>query len=311
MITRKEESALRIMEALSGVDEELLERCGQPESFDRQEKKMTKMSGKGYGFMHKYGSVCAACLCLAVLGTAWWKISQQKGGAFDNGAEAIRQEDTARAYDVVSEEGTEAWQESLISGMSMEESAAAVKYMAEESAQPEWLDWNKLAITESPAESREETDGDEQQSESILAVESLGAEDNQSVSEDRAAEISWEEACAVSVLGQYVPAELPEGYLPLTAKQNTGEEERDSLVLTWGNGEHILWLKLTETELDTSVSYSANVPILKADEEWQGQIPEQADDGSIQFALLCRDGVLLEYKGWLTTDEIVKLLRLN
>lgn len=62
----KEEQAIRILEAMSGVEEELLARSEQ--------KAPAKQTGKVVRFWHKYGKAMAACACLAVLGTAFWGI---------------------------------------------------------------------------------------------------------------------------------------------------------------------------------------------------------------------------------------------
>ncbi|MCM1027939.1 MAG: hypothetical protein NC432_16065 [Roseburia sp.] len=55
MDRKKQEQALRMMSALSGVDEELLERCGQTE--ERRK-------------IFRFASLCAACLCAALVGAA-------------------------------------------------------------------------------------------------------------------------------------------------------------------------------------------------------------------------------------------------
>ena len=62
----KKESALRIMEALSGVDEELLECCEQQERKDSDNGKSLSSGNKIYRWGRRYGGLCAACLCLAV-----------------------------------------------------------------------------------------------------------------------------------------------------------------------------------------------------------------------------------------------------
>ena len=66
------EGGFRIMEALSGVDESLLERS------DKAGR--TKKTKTAYRWMLRYGSLCAACLCLCVLGAAFWKSQMASKG---------------------------------------------------------------------------------------------------------------------------------------------------------------------------------------------------------------------------------------
>ncbi len=76
MKTDKESGAIRLMEALSAASEELLERS---EKAGRAEP-----GGKKAGiilFVQKYAKACAACLCLAVLGAAYFGISQMRMGS--------------------------------------------------------------------------------------------------------------------------------------------------------------------------------------------------------------------------------------
>ena len=119
-------------------------------------------------------------------------------------------------------------------------------------------------------------------------------------------EISWEEARSLNGLGQYVPLETPEGYSPMEAKLGETSDAHHNLLLTWTDGTYALWLNLTETDLDVEM-YEGGQPVYTVLEDWQSLIPEPGEDGSIQFALLYEDGVLIEYKGWLSKEEIVRL----
>ncbi len=87
----KEEQAIRILEAMSGVDEELLARS--------ERKAPAKQSGKVVSFWHKYGKAMAACACLAVLGTAFWGIGNLSKSSDNAAAEphgmALVAQDTA------------------------------------------------------------------------------------------------------------------------------------------------------------------------------------------------------------------------
>lgn len=81
-LDKKRERALRIMEALSGVDEELLERSGRENGATAQNGEKTenrKEGAKIYRFVHRHGKLLAACLCLAILGTAFWGLQRLEG----------------------------------------------------------------------------------------------------------------------------------------------------------------------------------------------------------------------------------------
>ena len=86
---RQDEGALRILEALSAVDEELLERSGMSvaaevdqqrkgkvtdmSSFPKQpQKQPTKQPLKQPPRLWRYGRVCAACLAIFVVGVMSW-----------------------------------------------------------------------------------------------------------------------------------------------------------------------------------------------------------------------------------------------
>lgn len=306
----KEESALRIMEALSGVDEELLERSGQT---GRKKEQAPGRRGR-FGWMSRYGGLCAAGLCLAVLGAAWWSLTGENGlsgTGSDSANEMIMQEEAGAAADRETDEnGPE-------SAGEPEESMSESGYSPEE---PCWLDVDMLEADSArelngEAENVQElqqASGDEAaKTETEALQQGASEEEKQNLpEEDRSSKkteaISWEAARALGALGSYVPAELPEGYAFLEGERST--VPRNSIRLTWGNGEHRLWLKLTETELTAELPESRPEIIFAGEENWQSRIPAPDEDGSVRFALLYEDGVLLEYKGWLTTEELEELL---
>lgn len=319
MSTWKEERALRIMEALSGVDEKLLERS---EETGKRKKNRNSRKYRRPGLMSRYGGLCAACLCLAVLGAAWWRFAGQdklpgmENSTSDNGAR-----DTALQAESCGGGETSSLVSPQESGAAEEDTGTQESgYRLEE---PDWLDIDMLLQTASAEKLNQEIDNTQQTmqqspEESPARVEEDAAiqnspeslEDKCSVKEDAGAEnaerISWETARAVSVLGSYVPEKLPEGYEFLAGQQSA--EPRNSILLTWTNQEHILWLKLTETELTAEMLEGTEEAVFDAKEDWQSLIPAPAADGSIRFSLLYGDGVLVEYKGWLNVSETEELL---
>lgn len=318
MSTWKEEGALRIMEALSGVDEELLERCEQPEAVKR--KKTTKMSGKNkiYRFMRRYGKVCAACICLAVLGGAYGVSALRMGSSganmqgFEKSGDALPEAgEQAEAIEIETAGEEEKYVETEEGTAEAGTTEAARGY-----GEPCWLDIDMLverALYGANFAERIENSPQSQLS-SVLESEKTDAQDTEQVIKEMensasasGAEISWEDVYSVEGLGNYVPVEWPEGYIPLAAEQSTGKDMRNNLLLTWTNQEHTLWLNLTETELNKDMLQESEEAVFAVEEDWQSKLPEPEADGSIQFALLYEDGVLAEYKGWLTVSEILEL----
>lgn len=317
----KEESAVRIMEALSGVDEELLERCGRQKPVKIKKTTNVSENGRAWGFMRRYGKACAACICLALLGAAYGvstlRTDSSAGGTSSDAVkpESVMQE-AAEEYEVGSgdEIPAEGGEETVVTEEA--ESFENISRYAE--TEPVWLDIDMLVENASGhMERAESADSVSQELLSSAIPEQKSektedAEDKDDMSEKltdsvSGTAVSWEDVYAVSGLGNHVPTELPEGYTPLFAEQSAGEDVRNSLLLTWENQEYILWLNLTETELDADMLQGSDAAVFSAEEDWQSRIPEPGEDGGIQFALLYDDGVLAEYKGWLTTDEITDL----
>lgn len=88
---KEKEQAFRIMEALSGVDEELLERSEQTRDcaaeFEIGDAGKTGKPDAGkriYRFMRRHGRAWAACLCMAFLGAAFWGLTLAHDGSGQN-----------------------------------------------------------------------------------------------------------------------------------------------------------------------------------------------------------------------------------
>lgn len=309
MSTWNEEGALRIMEALSGVDEELLERCEQSGTVKRKKTTKESQENKIHKFARRYGKVCAACLCLAVLGAAY-KVSTLRMGSMYDSAKSGEQ---TEAFEPETDGGEEEYAETKEGIMEVETTEATREY-----DEPCWLDIDMImerALFGASSAERTENSPQSQLS-SVLESEKTDAQNTEqaikelenSASTSRA-EISWEDVYSVEGLGNYVPVEWPEGYIPLAAEQSTGKDMRNNLLLTWTNQEHALWLNLTETELNKDMLQESEEAVFAVEEDWQSKLPEPEADGSIQFALLYEDGVLAEYKGWLTVSEIMDLFQ--
>ena len=99
-------------------------------------------------------------------------------------------------------------------------------------------------------------------------------------------EISWEAACSTEILGAYVPVHIPEGYQPLKAIQETGEDGSVKLLLIWTNGQHQLSVKLNPIDNGEKQEEAAGIFAVYAGENWERKIPEPEEDGSTCFILL-------------------------
>lgn len=270
MKKEKKESALRLMEALSGVDEELLERCEQSECSSSSISEL-QPGKKIYKWMHRYGGLCAACLCLMVLGAAYFTMEQQKSSSTDSA-----QPQMECAEDVITTD-EDAGIDHL--DLQMSGSSGNVDEITEE-------------ITEEAATKENfQYDRNEQQTENMTEKE-----------------ISWEAACSTEILGAYVPVHIPEGYQPLKAIREMGEDGSVKLLLIWTNGQHQLSVKLNPIDNGEKQEEAAGIFAVYAGENWERKIPEPEEDGSTCFVLFYETGVSAEYKGWLTGDEIKNLL---
>lgn len=285
----KKESALRIMEALSGVDEELLERCEQQERKDSDNGKSLSSGNKIYRWGRRYGGLCAACLCLAVLGAAYYGMEQQKNSEADMAIFA--QPECADEAEVTEEETDtdDAMNSGRLENREEPEEALAETGNTNDTVS-QMYDLQGAAVQNAETESTKELP----QTDKYVQAENAAGE-----------EISREEACATEILGTHVPDYLPTGYQPFRAVREAGEDGTKKLLLTWTDGQHELSVKLTLAENQT---VDDKVSVVNVGENWESEIPEPEEDGSTCFVLLYSDGVSAEYKGWLTVDEIKRLL---
>lgn len=283
------EQTMRMMEALSGVDEELLEQC------ERAGKGGVRR--RGYEKVFRCGSLCAACLC-ALLAVGVLRGQFPPGGdAVDGGRQNEAAENPALMPAGRPESGK------------ADAGGAAEGFSADR--EPEWIDLAELSRKAGDYES-ERTEKQKQEASVEMTEKAPGEAEADTVGEmkEPVQELlpeEWRMACAQSVLGQYVPRELPSGYSRQQALGSTLEEGRENLLLSCSDGEHMLWLNLTETELDPEAEYAWDPPVFGAGGDWRERIPAPGEDGGRRFAVLYEDGVLAEYVGWLTEEEIGEL----
>lgn len=283
MKTDKESGAVRLLEALNGVSEELLERSERA----GMSEKGKRNTGIRF-FAHKYAKACAACLCLAVLGAAYFGISQirmgsagdagtKSGGAADNYNNAGRMEEML-------EEGNQVPEQADTEGTGYDGAESAL-------AEPEWLDVDSL---EEIASAAGQTNGENFNKENASPEMQGGCEPEAAPEEERALQeaLTEEEPATAAV--------VPAGYVLIKAEGSSYYE--------WSDGEHNLQLKLTGTDLTADLRFDAEPPVYTVQEEWRELLPAAGENGYRQFALLYEDGVLAEYYGALERDEIILLM---
>lgn len=270
---KESEKAMKLMQALSGVDEELLARSEER----KPEHKIVR-------FMNRYGRGCAACLCLIAAGAAFFAM---RGVKTDNTTESIMDmapglqanmtaggtEDVA-AGEAAELECAETAKEELAETMNSDMDADEA---------PAWLDIEALA----------------QQAE-LSGAEEAGM-DGAAGNEDNKQQLSSLESLRQS---RKVEPLVPDSYSYI---EETLSEDGESRTVEWSDGEHGLWLRFTQTELTTDVCFDTEPPVYTVAEDWRKLITEKEDRERRRLALLYEDGLLVEYSGYLTGEELIAL----
>lgn len=313
MKTDRERGAVRIMESLSAVSEELLERC------EKTGKAETPQEGKKYRYVYRYALACAACLCLIVVGTAYYGLNLRKGGAssgspeLSGGADGAAQMNGMNAPEAAPMEDQEAADMAPAAGEGMSAGGAAEDVDPIEelcgvrlAREPEWLDVSRLAALPGDAE----TEGERKES-----GDSSTNQNRQDTAQMETVETAPREASAQAAVIRVEAARVPEGYSLMqavsdgaVAELENEETMESSLVRRWSNGEYSLWVRMTQTDLTADMRFEAEPPVYSVQEAWKESIPDAGADGYIRFALLYEDGMLAEYCGCLDSGEIVMLM---
>lgn len=294
----REEEALRIMEALSGVDEDLLARSEGLDGAAGAKQGQPGRGGKVLRFMNRHGRAMAACLCLALLGAAYLTLELRLGSEKNDGAKR-----SGGAYCEDDVNGEPQFFLQAQCGETEGEAERKTADLAEGEGQADG--WNgEGAMTDG------EVSGIHAEDDKQFAVSPEMTQDGVANSEDffpaqvpqepEEHVLSLEEARAVEALGAYVPEELPEGCKFVGAVY----EEKDSgssLVLTWTDGQQPLRLTLSRT------SFAEPEGAYPADTAWEEVFWQPEKDGKLQFAVLYGDGVLAEYEGYLGREGVLKM----
>ncbi len=297
---KKLEGAMRIFEALSGVDEQLLERC--------QGKDIPSQNKKPQGLWY-YGKVMAACFCLVIIGSALWA-----GGNLLFSSTGMSKDTAVESEQNKSDLEGVVW-EAACEEAEVEEPAAAQTVKGEQKA------------------GKTEMSTNEQIQDTSIAIDSIVQQE--ACLPDTRQSITLEEAKETPVFGVYIPSVLPEGYVFESAYKMEGAdtEECTQITVVWCNGmDSIQWCvsKVDINEFTLAVvskpetydvhlyeiPYAESVP-----QEYRGQFDNPifavndfsetivearmktvADSGDTDtprgsFAVLYEEGILVEFNG--------------
>ena len=304
----KKKSALRIMEALSSVDQELLERCDISEA---KEKKTVSV------FWMRTAAACAVLIVAGILSWNGLRVTHKDssgGNGFSNGTAEIGQATGSVAQQTV-ESGTE-------------DISSAEAYAEEGTVDTEIQD-DAEKMVRSENREMQDLESDEQK----LGSEICADYANYSVN------LTEQEARSEGVFGAYIPEEIPGGYTFEAARSST-----DGLNVTWTRGMDYIMIFLSaaqEENLETvdvvktetydvrlyEIPYGETVPAeyrevfddpLFAAEDLSldvvsSRMKSVQDAGDTDtprgnFSVLFPDGVVLRFNGRGTAEEIWNML---
>ena len=339
-----DEGALRILEALSAVDEELLERSGMPvaaEVAQQDNGKVTDMSPCREQFkkhrqgLWRYGRVCAACLALLVVGAISWNglqltlmIWSAWGGA--NAQDSTTSGGSNRTGDTAA----------VVNGSDGVPALEGMEEMGIGFSGTESYNENAYQEAVGNPEAEEERSDSFRQPEDSPSIEDDNIADGCTLPPD-SRKITEEEARSAEILGAYLPAELPAGYVFESARMDA----QGQLALCWRRGMDSIFLSVTFAEAEGIVTADVNRP--ETYDEWLYDIPYAetvpkeyreifnnpvfaAEDLSLEvvssrmktyedagdtntprgsFSVLYPEGVLVHFDGRGTAQEIWNMLR--
>lgn len=322
----KQKSALRIMEALSSVDQDLLERCDISEVKEKKSAtgKVTRMSVF-------WIRTAAACLALIAVGALSWNglrslNRNSTGGSSYDGAVALDQTTGNAAPRSQENSGENLAGEEYEEEVNIEtgNDSDVEKMVREESK--EIIDGTGAAQELQSSES-----SNANRSDSGTCVDSGICVDYA----DYSVELTEQEARSEGVFGAYIPEEIPEGYTFEIARSSTG-----GLSVTWTRGMDDIMIFLSiaqEDHLETvdvektetydvrlyEIPYGDTVPAeyrevfddpLFAAEDLSLEVvscrmKSMVDAGDTDtprgnFSVLFPDGVVLRFNGRGTAEEI-------
>lgn len=330
--TTPRRSALRLLEAFSGVDEELLVRSGFATGADAEnnDEKVTYVSGyDGRRRRIIYGRVAAACLALLAVGAISWnalRLSHPKGSDhamsdvnnYDSGTSNFEQ--TAGGANAQTQDGN---QEKVTSSTNF-------------TGNPEISSGEDLGQPDEKGLQTDQTDGSSrgEGTDSGATPEEVDMEIC-SIPPDVSQELTEKEARNVAVFGDYIPEKLPRGYT-FSGAWSSGE----SVTVSWTRGMDYIMISVSMAMPEDMES--VDVEQTEAYDVWLYEVPYAetvpaqfrqvfdhplfaAEDMSLEvvkrrmktyedagdtatprgdFSILYPDGVMVRFNGRGTAEEI-------
>lgn len=327
---KKMSDAMRIFEALSGVDEELLIRC---------EEKETKVRPLWY-----YGKVLAACLCFVVMGALLWSVrpvmdtASKSAGSVEMEPAAAAEAPEAAKEEAACESGTAPEEDSGLKDVVTESRIEEDESFRQEAAKQESAK-SESALQDAAINSQQAAIQDLQGS-----LESVSADVTGGAPLDKRKELTLKEAEKVDVLGEYVPTVIPAGYVFEGAwlTEDSTSQKAERISLCWVNGmddisitisfaADVKTVDVAKTEAydvhQYEIPYASTVPKeyrdifnnpVFSEKDFSQKIVEMrmkvvADAGDTdtpggKFAVLYENGILVEFNGDGDVESIYMML---
>ena len=326
------DQAMKLFEALSDVDEELLERCN------------CETGGEiAHMPLWKYGKVMAACLCLLVVGALSFSKYQLLGGRNGSAGSGSNTSAPAQIQDMATP--MESWAGaadgdaeavSQITEPEEAETAGIGNVQSQTTNADDGRDDNTVNSPSNDSKDQNRNNAGSSIEDSLFSSSvgnSIKDDFDGSISEydtgekaqaqkepesasayvDSRAEISWNTACKTEPFGSYLPTAIPEGYEQLSVRQSSMPDEWNNMIFKWGNGEQVLYLNMTVREAKTKDEVKAEIQ--KNDglnqylaEEFKREMIPDSINGEIWFTLYYSDGMKIDFSGNITEDEMWELV---
>lgn len=258
------EGALRLMEALGAVDEELLERCGEaPKSNENSEKNSGALESRIYRYrknrkpLWKMGRAWAACLGLLAVGFITWnglKLIAPHGTSADS---------TENASGGAMDQNQSSPADASTEGAVNEEKTEALTGTTGEAPPSENEGFDEFETSDDLGSA---PDGDgainqgaqsETRKESYTEETQVGS-DTGIVSDTSAVKpATEEEARSWMPLGAYIPQSLPEGYRMENAYI---DPEEPHVTMTWSRGMDHIMISVSSVEPGTMKTVDITKP---------------------------------------------------
>lgn len=235
--------AMRIFEALSGVDEELLIRCEDSAQASATTKKVRPI--------WYYGKAIAACLCFVVMGVALWSAGPILFGSTKNSADtaySVEMQSNNAAADAIAAD------EDMTAGPAEGKEESADDVAPEQTSESE----DKVAAGTSASDAENGAVAEELLQDKELTGDGTGnATEMEGCLKTPGEVITLAQAKETALLGEYVPKTLPDGYAFESARRVCNEETGEDLYITlcWTRGMDDIFMTISKVD-------AAGVPVV-------------------------------------------------